>query len=137
MSPKGVHMPAGDGERRVLVVEDNEAIARLLQELLTDEGHHVLRTASGAEALALLGTWDPHLVLLDMALPEMDGEAFRTAQLAMSPPASTVPVVLVTGAGDSERSAERMGAVGLVRKPFELDDVLDVVEAALAAERHR
>lgn len=122
-------------ERRVLIVEDNEAIARLLTELLTDEGHRVTWTASGAEALELLGIWDPHLVLLDMGLPEMDGTAFRAAQLAMSPPASMIPVVLVTGAGDADLSAERMGAFALVRKPFELDEVLVVVEAALDAER--
>ncbi|MCC6237192.1 MAG: response regulator [Dehalococcoidia bacterium] len=128
---------AGVGERRILIVEDNEAIARLLAELLTDEGHHVLWTASGAEALELLGTWAPHLILLDIALAEMDGDTFREAQLAMTPPASTVPVVLVTGAGDPEQLAEQLGAVGLVRKPFELDDVLDVVEAALNSHLER
>jgi len=121
----------------VLIVEDNEAIAHLLTELLTDEGHDVLWTASGAEALALLETWGPDLVLLDLTLAEMDGGAFRTAQLAMSPPASEVPVVLVTGAGDSEVVAEQIGAVGLVRKPFELDEVLDVVAAALGSTGER
>ncbi len=124
---------AGVGERRVLIVEDNVAVARLLEELLTDEGHIVQCTGSGREGLELLRSWLPHLILLDMTLPEMDGDAFRAAQLEFGPPASTVPVVLVTGAGDSELSAARIGAFGLVRKPFDLEELIDVVESALSA----
>ncbi len=125
----------GVGGHRVLVVEDNTAIARLLEELLTDEGHAVQCTGSGLEGLTILRTWEPHLVLLDMSLPGMDGDAFRAAQLEFGPPVSDIPVVLVTGSGNPEDFVERIGAVGLVRKPFDLDQLIDVVESALAPSR--
>jgi CheY-like chemotaxis protein len=122
---------ASDAARRVLVVEDERAIRQLLVDALTDEGHDVREASSGIAALDILAEWVPDLILLDVSLPEMDGRTFRIEQRALAAPASEVPVILVTGAYEHERLLEETGAAALIRKPFNLDDlVLTVLRVA-------
>jgi len=116
-------------DRRVLVVEDDPDIRRLLVDVLVDEGHEVREAESGAEALALLQEWLPDLIFLDMTLPEMDGRAFRAAQRRLPPPASQAPIVIVTGLHDHAALVEELDAVALLRKPFDLDELVALVEA--------
>jgi CheY-like chemotaxis protein len=115
-------------DRRILVVEDDPDIRRLLVDVLVDEGHEVSEAESGAEALALLQEWLPDLIFLDMTLPEMDGRAFRAAQRRL-PPASQAPVAIVTGLYDHAALVEELDAVALLRKPFDLDELVALVEA--------
>jgi two-component system OmpR family response regulator len=124
-----VDRPTG-ATRRVLVVEDNLAIQTLLVEALSDEGYEVHSASDGSEALRGLRGWKPDLILLDVTLPEMDAAAFRAAQREFDQAAS-VPVLLVTGADGTSDLVDRLGAVGLVRKPFDLDELLGLVERAL------
>ncbi|MGN6360522.1 MAG: response regulator [Thermomicrobiales bacterium] len=124
-------------DRRLLVVEDDADIRRLLVDVLVDEGHEVREAESGAEALALLQEWAPDLILLDMTLPEMDGRAFRAAQRRLPPPASQAPVVIVTGMYDHAALVEELDAVALLRKPFDLDELVALVEALSISERRQ
>lgn len=130
-SPEASGAPA----RRALVVEDDQAINRLLVDALVDEGFEVRTAVSGIAALEILGSWVPDLILLDLMLPDMDGRAFRSAQLSLESPAASVPVVLVTGAHDPTTLAEELSAAALLRKPFDLDDLVELAER-LAASRN-
>lgn len=112
----------------MLVVEDEPAIRQLLVDALTDEGHDVRAAGSGSAALEVLGVWLPHLILLDVSLPEMDGRTFRAAQRGLPGAPSEVPVVLVTGAYEHEQLLEELQAAALLRKPFNLDDLVVLVE---------
>jgi CheY-like chemotaxis protein len=115
-------------DRRVLVVEDEADLRRLLVDSLIDEGHEVREATSGAGALALLREWVPDLILLDITLPQMDGRTFRSEQRRLPAPASQVPVVIVTGTHDHATLAEELGAAALLRKPFDLDELVALVE---------
>jgi CheY-like chemotaxis protein len=110
---------------RVLVIEDDTSNRDLLEEFLRSEGCEVRTTGNGADALKLLETWTPSLILLDLRLPLMSGEEFAQRYRAESGPHA--PIVVLSAAMDSEEGAERIGAVGRLEKPFDLDELLALV----------
>ena len=112
----------------VLVVEDERDIRDLLRRYLEREGHAVLSTGTGAEALRLLYESAPDLVLLDLGLPDIDGLEVLTAAAAVS-----VPVIALTARSSVEdriRGLER-GADDYVTKPFSPQEVVLRVAAVL------
>ena len=117
----------GDGYR-VLVVEDDDQIATILEETLRDEGYEVRRAPNGQEGLAALERWTPHVIILDLMMPTMDGQSFRAAQRALAPAVAEVPVIVLSGARNARAQAEALAAVAAIAKPFELDEVLRTVD---------
>jgi signal transduction histidine kinase/ActR/RegA family two-component response regulator len=124
---------------QVLVVEDEPAIASLLEELLTDSGYGVAVARSGREAVERLVEASCDLVLTDLGMPEMSGWELARHCRDLYP---GLPVVLVTGWGvelDGELVAET-AVRGVISKPFAVGDVLDMIARVLedadpAAER--
>jgi CheY-like chemotaxis protein len=114
----------GDSEW-VLVVDDDEDIRDSIQSLLQLRGFTVDTAADGASALARMRSGPPPaLVILDFMMPGMNGEEFRAAQL-LEPALATVPVVLLTGAGE-RAGAARVG-VERMAKPIDLQLLFDTV----------
>ena len=112
--------------RDVLVVEDDADLASLIQMIVTDAGYGVRTAPDGALALARVAERMPALVLLDMRMPVMNGWEFARAFRERHGRAA--PVVVVTAAEDARARAEEIGADGWLSKPFEIDDVLRIVE---------
>lgn len=117
----------GDGYR-VLVVEDDDQIATILEDMLRDEGYEVRWAPNGQEGLAVLERWTPHVIILDLMMPTMDGRSFRAAQRALPPAVAEVPVIVLSGARNARAQAEALAAVAAIAKPFELDEVLRTVD---------
>jgi DNA-binding NtrC family response regulator len=118
---------------RVLVVDDELPLASLLREFLRGSGHTPELASTGAAALELVSASAPDVVLLDLSLPDTSGEVVL-AQLREIQPA--VPVIVMTGY-DAER-AERLlaeGAFATLTKPFNLQHLTSVLDAALASRR--
>src|SRR5262245_8815338 len=114
-------------ETSVLVVEDDFDLRDALVPILEYEGHRVVSAANGREALDRLQAMPlPSLILLDLMMPVMNGEAFRAEQLR-DPRLAAIPVVVVSADPTAEEQAARMGAVGCIRKPFDVDDLLATV----------
>lgn len=104
---------------RVLVVDDEERIRSVLSEFLAMKGYQTLEAATGAGALQTLREWRPHVMLLDVRLPDMDGlDVLRQAK-ALDP---AVGVFMVTGLHDEAvgREALQAGAFDYITKPFDL-----------------
>jgi len=120
--------PCRHGHRapRVLVVEDEGLIAAVTVETLADEGYDVRAASDGCTALGLLQTWWPCLVLLDIMMPVMDGRAFLR-ELGRMEGAAGLAVVLVSGAGGPLPSDMGMHVADVVRKPFRLELLVDIV----------
>jgi CheY-like chemotaxis protein len=116
-----------DGERRVLVVDDDPSIQGFLAEALADEGYRVRTAANGREALAILGEWRPDLILLDLMMPEMDGWAFRGEQRAM-PAVSDVPVIVLSATRELAARTRDLEPVQVVSKPFDLGALLGTID---------
>jgi len=109
----------------ILVVDDDPSIRAVVAQILDFEGYPVQTATDGAEALAAVAQARPSLVLLDMRMPVLDGWGFARALAARG---EQLPIVVMTAAQDARRWAEEIGAAGYLAKPFELPDLLAVVE---------
>ncbi|MFT8246874.1 response regulator transcription factor [Roseomonas sp. BN140053] len=114
---------------RVLVVDDEPQIHRFLGPALLAAGFEPLRAESGAAALELATRREPALVLLDLGLPDMDGQAVIPRLRA----SSAVPIIVVSARGQEEAKVAALdaGADDYVEKPFALAELLARIRAAL------
>jgi two-component system response regulator HydG len=120
----------------ILLVEDEPNARRGLKALLEQEGFEVVAAADGQEALELLTTSVPDVIVTDLKMPRVDGlELLRRARAAHE----DLPVVVVTafGAVDSAISAMRAGAEDYLEKPVQLEELVVVLERALRHRRAR
>jgi len=116
-------------DKKILVVEDDKDIRRNMQLLLESEGYTVEVAENGQVALDLLirGSFIPTLIVLDLMMPVMDGFEFREAQEKVAAIAK-IPVVIMTADGHVEEKKQRVGAVAGLKKPANIDDILDMVK---------
>ena len=128
-------LPAGHGEVRVLIVDDQETNRDLLANLLVDLKFTVRQAADGEQALAAVADWRPHLVLMDMMMPVMDG-CEATRRIKEMPGQAGTPVIMVTANVMQEQRDEAMaaGADGFIRKPFRLEEVWRKIARQLSLE---
>jgi CheY-like chemotaxis protein len=127
---------------RILVVEDDASLRDVIVEALESDGHVVQATDDGAVALQWIAESKPHVVLLDMVMPQADVDGFEfIARLKNAPPeVREVPLVLLSALGPSlsaaidARSASALNIVWVVAKPCDLSELLSVARAA--GQRH-
>jgi two-component system, NtrC family, nitrogen regulation response regulator NtrX len=122
---------------KILVVDDESDIRRLLQEILTEEGYEVEVAADAGQARAARTRQRPDLVLLDIWMPDTDGITLLREWSAE--PTDGCPVVIMSGHGTVETAVEatRLGAYDFVEKPLSLAKLLRTVERALDARARR
>ena len=114
--------------KRVLLVEDDDANRDALGDLLRDEGYDVVSAANGLEAINYLrsGGGVPGLILLDLMMPVMNAWEFRALQRE-DPTLSAIPVILLSAGYRVSDDAKGFGAVSVMRKPPDLDQLLEQV----------
>jgi PAS domain S-box-containing protein len=118
--------PLTSSDYRLLVVDDTPTNRHLVVKLLELIGYNVREAANGAEAIALCHSWQPHIVLMDMRMPVMDGyEATRRIK-AIAPQnsaiARTIVIAVTASAFEEERTAIlAAGCDDFIRKPFQKD----------------
>jgi CheY-like chemotaxis protein len=118
---------AHPGHRPLLVVEDDADVRDAVAASLRDEGYVVAEAENGRLALEWLqSNADPCLVLLDLWMPVMTGMELRDV-MAQDPRLAAVRLVVVSAAGDARVQAQQMGAIGFLRKPLDLHDLLATV----------
>ena len=112
--------------KHVLVVDDDPDICTAVRDVLEAFGYYVDMARDGAEALKKLRRGEvPCLILLDLMMPGMNGFEFRNEQLR-DPVLASIPVVVVSGAGDVAAKAATIGVEGLA-KPIDLDVLLEKI----------
>jgi CheY-like chemotaxis protein len=118
----------------ILIVEDNPIQREGLATVLRQRGFSVLPAADGQEALDLLEHSDPDLILLDMLIPKEEGDGWWFLQQRRQVPRLTSIPVLITTAMTvaSKEWANSLGAVGLVRKPIDLEPLLEMIQHCLS-----
>jgi len=116
---------------RVLVVDDEESVRNLLQRILEGEGYQVTTAANGKEALYNVSLGEIEVVLLDVKMPDMSGIEVLGKLTVDSPDTC---VIMVTSVVEMETAIETMklGAYDYITKPFDRDEVLQKVLAAIA-----
>ncbi|HXG54024.1 MAG TPA: response regulator [Vicinamibacterales bacterium] len=125
-----------DGARgypTVLVIEDNDDVRDMMAVTLEMEGHEVMATANGRDALELLrGGAVPCVILLDLMMPVMNGWEFNAA-LNADPKFKDLPVVVISAAGAEIPPLSRVAAY--MSKPIDIDMLLDVVDDLCLGKR--
>jgi len=123
---------------KIVVIEDDASFLDLLRVHLASAGHEVLAAEDAAVGLRAVITEGPDLILLDLAVPYLDG--FEMIQALRNDPATkAIPVIVLTGRGDDETFAEarRLGASHFLTKPVARDVLIRAIDAQLAAPAAR
>jgi DNA-binding response OmpR family regulator len=118
-------------KRRVLVIEDDPDGRRLIVDALVERGIDVIAAVDGLHALRTALAVSPSVVVLDLALPEMDGATFIEQWRDRYPQARAVPVVVVSGKSDAREIGTRIGASRVFKKPFVVDELVSEVSRVL------
>ena len=119
----------------ILVVDDVPTNVRLLEAVLVSKGFRVVSANDGDQALALVASAKPDLVLLDVMMPGIDGyEVCR--QLRANEETAVLPVVMVTASTNEKTKAIDAGADDLIGKPFDHDELLARVRSLLRIKRY-
>jgi adenylate cyclase len=124
-----------NGDARILVVDDVAANVRLLEAVLAPRGYDVVSATDGENALKLVESSQPDLVLLDVMMPEPDGyEVCR--RLREVDETAVLPVIMVTASTDEKSKAIQAGADDLIAKPFSHDELLTRIRSLLRIKRY-
>ncbi|RSK28970.1 response regulator [Bacillus sp. HMF5848] len=117
-------------EAKILVVDDQYGIRILLNEILSKEGYKTFQAANGIQALDIVENHKPHLMLLDMKIPGMDGIEILRRSKAIDP---TVQVIIMTAYGELDmiQEAKNLGAITHFAKPFDIDEIRAAVREHL------
>jgi DNA-binding response OmpR family regulator len=117
-------------KRRILVVEDDTSLARVLCDNLVYEGFDVVHACDGRRALEEGNAFKPDLVLLDLTLPGLDG--FEVCR-KLAEEESRTAIIMLTARGQKEDKVQglRLGADDYITKPFSLDELLARIHAVL------
>jgi len=122
-------MALASEKSRVLVVDDEPQITRVLRTVLTSQGYQVQTATEGETALANFSEWRPELVITDLYMPHMDGIELCKRIRSLS----NVPIIVLSVKGEERAKVEALdsGADDYVTKPFGTDELLARVRAAL------
>jgi two-component system KDP operon response regulator KdpE len=118
-----------DKLKRILIVDDEPQITRVLRRSLTTHGYDVRVASDGLAALQTFGDWPPDLVVTDLSMPNTDGLQLCRNLRAISP----LPIIVLSVRGDERMKVQALdaGADDYVTKPFGMDELLARIRAAL------
>jgi two-component system, OmpR family, response regulator len=121
-------------EKKILIVDDEQAITRLLKLNLENTGAYLVREENeGSKAYAAARDFKPDLILLDVMMPDMDGGEVA-AQIQNDPLLKGIPVIFLTAAVKQDELAAHGGKIGgfpYIAKPLDVQGVLDAIERQL------
>jgi DNA-binding response OmpR family regulator len=126
-------VPQDAAPLRILVAEDDPAVARLYAAYAQGRGHRVVVARDGAETLVAAVADPPDLVLLDIGMPKLDGRDVLR-QLKQNPRTATVPVLVVTALGGDQNLRTlllELGAADVLEKPVDLAIAFNKAERAV------
>ncbi len=111
----------------VLVIDDDERVRTLLGDILRFAGHQVIEASDGKSGMRCLETGGFDVVLTDLGMPEMNGWEVAKIVKRATP---QIPVVLITGWGTNldEQKVKESGVDGIIGKPFQVREVIEVVQ---------
>jgi CheY-like chemotaxis protein len=126
------------GEKsKILVVEDNEDEAKLIEIILSQEGYEVAVAGNGKAGIEMVDSFDPSLIILDVMMPELDG--FSAARKLKSSDKKDIPIILLTGVAKQIRTTKypldgvlRSEAEEYFEKPINPEELLGVVKKYLS-----
>ncbi|MBI3314326.1 MAG: response regulator [Candidatus Omnitrophica bacterium] len=116
--------------KTILVVDDEPIVVEIIRRKLEESGFEVMVAYNGQEALAYFKKKIPHLILLDVQMPEMDGYTFIMEKNKV-PGYESIPVIVTTAHNEMEPLFKRHGVRAYLLKPLKLQELLDKVTEVL------
>ena len=126
------------GPKRLLLVEDSEDNRFMLRRLLEMGGYQVVEAVNGPEAVRIAEQGRPHLILMDLSLPIIDGLA-ATRKIRQMPKLANVPIIAVSAhdRADFHTQALEAGCDGYITKPIDFNKLEDLITRLLAKNEKR
>ena len=121
-------MPQPSWERYVLVVEDDPALRELYRSALRAAGYAVVGVEDGIDALRLIDSGKPRVLVLDLALPRLSGRAV-SRELRAHAETQDIPVIIVTGTDTSDLNPDQFACI--LHKPIDPDALVDAVQRSV------
>jgi CheY-like chemotaxis protein len=120
--------------RKLLLADDSITIQKVVELILAEEGFEIKATSNGEEALAAISSFNPDIILADIEMPKINGYQL-CEHIKQDPSISGIPVILLAGAFEpiDEELARRVNADDFIVKPFESQDLISKINAALTA----
>lgn len=118
---------------KILVIDDDPEILNIIQLVLTQDGHQIVTSTNG-KILNELPTMQPNLIMLDEVLCNEKGSDL-CRQIKSNPETSGIPVIFLSALTGIANLADQAGAEAYLRKPFDIDDLNEVVTNSLNAQR--
>ena len=118
---------------KILIADDDEDFRLKMRGLLSLKGFDVLTAGNGEEALAMIKTVEPDLLILDLMMPEMDG-ASVTHDLSTRVSGKKIPIIIISGLClnmPEQQLVDSSENVKFLRKPFEIDEILELISGLL------
>jgi len=119
---------------KVMIVDDEPFVVRMLKDKFQNAGLHVVSASNGKEAIELAHREQPHLIIMDWMMPEMNGiDACET--IRSSPAHAKTPIIMLTAKGQEvdERKGKEVGCSHYITKPFSPRMLLRLVQDCLKA----
>src|SRR5213078_2322137 len=125
-----------DTTKHLLLVEDEAPLRQAIADQLSDRGYHVEQAGSGETAIARLADFAFDIIITDLRLPGIDGSAVVESAVERYP---DIIAIVITGYGTVKDAVEaiKRGARDFVSKPFQIDELLHVLDSALEQRRLR
>ena len=123
-------------KEKILVVDDEPDIVKLITLKLVNEGFKVFGANDGQEALKKVAEEKPDLIILDISMPKMDGWEV-CEKLKAQPESKDIPIIMLTALGyiAEEFKGLQMGAIRYIKKPFDADDLITAVYQVLGEDK--
>jgi DNA-binding response OmpR family regulator len=117
-------------KKLILVVDDDQLILKMIRIRLQLSGYDVVTVSNGKEALALIGSTQPDIMLLDVLMPGIDGfEVLKRLRIF-----SELPVIVLSARSEYAEKAVSVGANDFLAKPFDVDEMVKRIERLIAAQ---
>jgi len=115
--------------KKVLLVDDSISVARQMEKILTESGDFqvVGHGKNGLDAIKMYQTLRPDIICMDMNMPGMDGITALRTLMAMDKSIKVVMITSLGGVGDKFSEAIKLGALNVISKPFESENVLNIL----------
>lgn len=115
----------GIAEKSILVVDDQDGVCQLLQELLTDEGFQVTTACNGYQALEIMETLSPAILIIDMKMPGMSG--IDVLKVVQEKKLKCRPIMMTAYGELIIKEAGKLGVEYFINKPFDIDELRTLI----------
>ncbi|MGN7986196.1 response regulator [Pedobacter sp. 22226] len=119
------------GNKKIMICDDDEGILDVLEMILEDTGHTVIAEQNSMNAIGLIQSTRPDLVVLDLWMPVISGDQILKA-VRNSPETASLPVLVMSASRDGKEIALAAGASEYISKPFDFDHLVAVVDRLIS-----